>query len=85
VYVVKPDQTVEDRAVVSNRTLESMAIVESGLKPSEVVVTDGQLLLVPGAKIEVKTGLLPAPEPKADKKPEGAPKSSGARAEGSKP
>jgi hypothetical protein len=32
--------------------------VEKGLSPGERVVTDGQLRLMPGAKVEIKDGLL---------------------------
>jgi len=56
VFVVKPDLTVELRPVVVNRTLSNESIVEKGLQDGEKVVTDGQLQLVPGAKIEVKSG-----------------------------
>jgi multidrug efflux system membrane fusion protein len=56
VFVVKPDLTVELRPVVVNRTLSNESIVEKGLQEGEKVVTDGQLQLVPGAKIEVKSG-----------------------------
>jgi multidrug efflux system membrane fusion protein len=31
--------------------------VEKGLKPGEKVVTDGQIRLMPGAKVEIKEGL----------------------------
>ena len=54
VYVVKTNNTVEQRTVVSNRTIENDAVVEKGLQPGEVVVTDGQVNLVPNAKIELK-------------------------------
>jgi len=57
VFVVKPDQTVESRAVTVSRTFEGNAIVEQGIHPGEVVVTDGQSGLVPGARVEIKTGL----------------------------
>jgi multidrug efflux system membrane fusion protein len=57
VFVVKPDLTVELRPVVVNRTLNNESIIEKGLKDGEKVVTDGQLQLVPGAKVEVKGGL----------------------------
>jgi multidrug efflux system membrane fusion protein len=53
VYVVKPDQTVEARAITVERSVEDEMIV-AGVKPGEVVVTDGQLRLVPGAKVQVK-------------------------------
>ncbi len=54
VYVVKPDQTVEFRPVVANRTLDGQTVVE-GVQAKEVVVTDGHLRLVPSAKVQVKT------------------------------
>jgi len=57
VFVVKPDLTVEIRAVEVGRPIDGDVIVTKGLKPGERVVTDGQLRLVPGAKVEIKTGL----------------------------
>lgn len=56
VFVLKPDQTVEMRPVVIARTIDNDSIVESGVVPGEIVVTDGQLRLVPGAKVKVKNG-----------------------------
>jgi multidrug efflux system membrane fusion protein len=56
VFVVKPDLTVEIRAVEVGRPINGDVIVTKGLKPGERVVTDGQLRLVPGAKVEIKTG-----------------------------
>jgi multidrug efflux system membrane fusion protein len=54
VYVVRANNTVEQRTVVPDRTIENDAVVEKGLQPGEVIVTDGQVNLVPNAKIEVK-------------------------------
>jgi multidrug efflux system membrane fusion protein len=54
VFVLKPDLTVEVRPVVVNRTLNNESIIGKGLQNGEKVVTDGQLQLVPGAKVEVK-------------------------------
>jgi multidrug efflux system membrane fusion protein len=54
VFVVKPDQTVELRSVVVNRTAAAETIIASGLEPGETVVTDGHLRLVPGSRISVK-------------------------------
>ena len=54
VFVVKPDQTVESRPVVPGTRLGAETIIEQGLRAGERVVTDGQLRLVPGAKVEVK-------------------------------
>ncbi|HET9220061.1 MAG TPA: efflux RND transporter periplasmic adaptor subunit, partial [Terriglobia bacterium] len=55
VYVVKSDQTVEPRPVVLGQTVDSKAIVESGVMAGESVVTDGQSRLYPGAKITAAT------------------------------
>ena len=54
VFVVKPDQTVESRLIVPGTRLGAETIVEQGLRPAERVVTDGQLRLVPGARIEIR-------------------------------
>jgi len=55
VFVVKPDETVEMRPVVTGVTSEGVTVIASGAKPGETVVTDGQLRLVPGAEVSVKT------------------------------
>lgn len=55
VFVVKPDLTVEMRPVVINRIVDQEAVVQRGLSVEEKVVTDGQLRLSPGAKVEIKT------------------------------
>jgi multidrug efflux system membrane fusion protein len=57
VFVVKPDQTVEVRHVEVGHAIDSEVIITKGLKPGERVVTDGQLRLVPGAKVQIKSGL----------------------------
>ncbi len=54
VFVLKPDSTVAYRRVASSKTFGNDAVVEEGLAPGEIVVTDGQLRLVDGAKVEVK-------------------------------
>lgn len=54
VFVVKQDGTVESRPVVVAMQDERMAVIEKGLSPGEVVVTDGQLRLAPGARVQVK-------------------------------
>ena len=54
VFVIKADFTVEFRPVVVSRTLNNESIIEKGLQGGERVVTDGQLQLVPGTKVEVK-------------------------------
>jgi multidrug efflux system membrane fusion protein len=54
-YVVKADQTVESRPVTVSRQAPEGAIISKGLSPGDTVVTDGQLRLSPGARIEVVT------------------------------
>ncbi len=54
VYVVKSDLTVETRPVTVSRTYGTLSIVAKGLQAGERVVTDGQLRLSPGAKVEIK-------------------------------
>lgn len=56
VFVVREDATVEARPVVVSRIFGEESVMESGLKAGEKVVTDGQLRLTPGAKVEVKDG-----------------------------
>lgn len=53
VYIVKPDGTVELRTVVVERTFNGSSVVRA-LAAGETVVTDGQLRLTPGAKIQIK-------------------------------
>ncbi len=57
VWVVKPDLTVETRPVVTERSLNGDVVVKQGLQAGERVVTDGQIRLVKGAKVEIKSGL----------------------------
>lgn len=53
VYVVKQDQTVEPRPVSPGRTIAGKSVIESGITPGETVVTDGQMLLYPGARVAI--------------------------------
>ncbi len=60
VYVVKFDGTAEMRVVKPGAVADTMTVIEDGLKPGEQVVTDGQLRLVPGAKVQPKGQGSPA-------------------------
>jgi len=55
IYVVKADSTVEQRAVKVARTIGQESLIASGIQPGETVVTDGQLELLPGIKVQVST------------------------------
>ena len=57
VFVVTPDLIAETRPIIPGRVVGSDTVIEKGLQPGEKVVTDGQLRLVPGAKVEVKEPL----------------------------
>jgi len=52
-YVVKADDTVEPRPVTVGRLLPDGAVIDQGLAAGDRVVTDGQLRLRPGAKVEI--------------------------------
>ena len=56
VYVVKDDLTAELRPVKVRRAYGEESVIAEGLKPGERIVTDGQLRLAPGAKVEIKAG-----------------------------
>jgi len=51
VFVVKPDSTVESRPVVPGPRVDRDVVITKGLKPGEIVVTEGQLRLAPGMKV----------------------------------
>ena len=59
VFVVNSEQKVDLRPVTVKRTSATETVIESGLKPGEIVVTDGHLRLVPGSRITIK-GQQPA-------------------------
>lgn len=54
VFVIGPDMTVRMVPVEVDRTFENLSVIRRGLSPSERVVTDGQLGLVPGSTVVLK-------------------------------
>lgn len=54
VYVVGADMTAESRPVKVARTIGTDSVISQGVKPGETVVTDGQLRLIPGLKVQIK-------------------------------
>jgi multidrug efflux system membrane fusion protein len=56
VFVVKQDSTVEQRPITTAQKFDQDTVVESGVKPGETVVTEGQLRLEPGSKVTTDTG-----------------------------
>jgi len=59
VFVVKSDQTVEQRTVQTHAGDGNDVVVDDGVKADETVVTDGQLNLTNGARIQVKEAGTP--------------------------
>jgi multidrug efflux system membrane fusion protein len=53
VYVVKPDMSVESRPVVPGMSVGDSVVIDKGLAAGEQVVTEGQLRLVPGVKVQL--------------------------------
>jgi len=58
VYVVKEDSTAELRPVKLGQRHGELVVIEQGLQPGENVVLNGQIGVMPGAKVKVVT---PAP------------------------
>jgi membrane fusion protein, multidrug efflux system len=56
VFVIKNDQTADLRTVTVARTVANESVIQQGLTPGETVVTDGQLRLVPGSRVSIKSG-----------------------------
>lgn len=52
-FVVKPDMTVEMRSIKTGQNLDGETVIREGITPGDRVVTDGQLRLFPGARIEI--------------------------------
>jgi membrane fusion protein, multidrug efflux system len=55
-YVIKPDGTVERRAVNVAAVQDGVAVITKGLSPGEHVVVDGQFRLTNGARVKVQPG-----------------------------
>jgi membrane fusion protein, multidrug efflux system len=54
VFIVKPDKTTEVRPVSVGMIAEQESVIEKGLSAGETVVTEGQLRLVKGSKVQIK-------------------------------
>lgn len=59
VYVINSREQAETRPVTLGRSVGEDVIVASGLAPGETVVTDGQLRLVPGARVQIRNAANP--------------------------
>jgi len=54
VFVVKADSSVESRAVTIGSRVDQDIVIASGIEAGETVVTEGQLRLAPGTKVQVR-------------------------------
>lgn len=74
VYVLNADRSARTQPVAVGRAVDDDVVIDSGLVARQVVVTDGQLRLVPGAKVEIKgEGGAPAPGARPGGRPGGRP------------
>jgi len=55
VFIVKEDKRVEVRPVAVGQSQEGESIITKGLAAGEVVVREGQFLLGPNSRVEIKT------------------------------
>ena len=62
VFVVQDDMKVEQRPVTVARRAGDDVVIQSGLQPGETVVTDGQLRLEQGTRVQLAddNGMVPA-------------------------
>jgi len=52
VFVVKPDSTVEQRTITVGQRVGEDVVINKGLNPGETIVTEGQLRLEPGSRVQ---------------------------------
>lgn len=55
-YVIRPDDTVEQRTITVAQTSNGQALIDSGLAANERVVVDGQYKLQPGNHVTILHG-----------------------------
>ena len=61
VFIVQADSTAAMKRVTVEREAGDLAVVSGELKPGDRVVTDGQMLLREGARVQIRTGAAAAP------------------------
>ena len=65
VFIVQPDSTAAMKKVTVEREAGDLAVISGEINPGDRVVTDGQMLLRQGARVQVRT---PTPGP-AERRP----------------
>jgi membrane fusion protein, multidrug efflux system len=56
IFVVKPDSTVEQRTITTGQRIGEEVVINAGLTPGETIVTEGQLRLEPGTRVQTGAG-----------------------------
>ncbi len=56
VFLVKSDRTVESRPVVPGMRVNGEVVIEKGLESGDTIVTEGQLRLSAGSRVQVRGG-----------------------------
>ena len=84
VFVIKEDKTAELRPVTVERLAGPLAVIAKGVIEGETIVTDGQLRVIPGRPVEIKTADTPSGG-KSGKAPKTGEKTKGKAAESSAP
>jgi membrane fusion protein, multidrug efflux system len=81
VFVVRDDMTVEQRPVMVAQRVGDDVVIQKGLLPGETVVTDGQLRLEQGTRVQIAdaNGLVPAPGGGREGRGRGGPRRGGQR------
>jgi multidrug efflux system membrane fusion protein len=62
-FVVKPDNTVEQRLVPQGVRYQDLVVVPEGVQAGETVVVEGQIALANGTKVNPKEYSMPSPSP----------------------
>ncbi len=60
VFIVKPDKSVENRIVDLGPSDKEVVVIHKGVEAGETVVTDGQVRIVPGSRVEWKAPQAPS-------------------------
>lgn len=56
VYVIKPDDTADRRAITVAMTQEGRTVIDKGLSAGEHVVVEGQYRVTQGGKLQIRSG-----------------------------
>jgi multidrug efflux system membrane fusion protein len=68
VFVVTPDSLAEVRTVIPGPVYDDITVIDKGLQAGEQVVIDGQMRVIPGSKVEIKTAAKPESNPATKEK-----------------